>query len=208
LDNFFAWAQGLPVADSPKDVCASDEAKETLRQIKSHHRADFEAVFNGQYRNEEETKESLTEKIASKRDLIEAVVLLEKTFARLLPFCKGYELAIVKRDTAFAPINNKDTMVLGDLKYDLETDLAEDQEYMQMLKDSKRRPSPGTILLRYVGDFLFHHDCDVAHAPEITRLLCCHDNKPWPSGENLAKEYRAMLDRYGVPREHRHRQKN
>jgi len=207
LDNFFAWVQGLPKADKSKEVGASDEAKETLRQIESNHRADFEAVFNGQYGDEEETKESLKEKIAGKMELIEAIEVFEKAFAKRLGFGKGYELAVVKRDTAFAPINNKDTIVLGDLKCDLETGLAEEREYLEMLKDSKKRPSPETILLRAVAWFLAHHNCNPAHALEIMRLLSYHHDKSWQGGEKLAKENRALLDNYGVPREHRHREK-
>jgi len=224
LDNFFKWAQSLTPAAKPNESGASDEAKETLRQIESHHRAVFEAVFKRQYRVGGETKDSMKKKISLQKKWIENIGMLEKTFAEfkhfqeLLQFDGDYELAVIDKqstmplwelneETVFVEIDMQSTILLSEFREDRELDLASYEECLQTMENSKKPVTEESRLLDDVFRFLAFNGYEKPLALEITKLLIWHETGLYPKGEKLPKKFRELLDFFDLPRKHRHRKK-
>ena len=201
LDKFFAWAQDTDRVKEP--------VKGTLRQIESKYRKKFELVFKREYENvkeePEESKKLLAERISHWRKILEESETLEEAFAQMPQISKYCELVLAKRDNGLAADGWPDNSPLAKIKQILEPLLEHDEENLRKLKKHKKPASAQTLLLRAVADFLFRHECGPLHALEITRLLIFHDTKSWPNDEKLAKEYRALMDRYGVSRKRKPR---
>jgi len=224
LDNFFAWVQDTDLAKGPvKETLHLIESKHRKAfevnfeefvqgQEIERTRGPLEVVFKKESSEfKEQHKSDIALRISYRRNLLINIERLEKYFVETFRYEKEYkltppfrpnkdfELAIVEKRKGAAPVNWQEAVLISDLKRMYESVVESDEEYLRQQKKYKKPASFHTWVLREIADFLFRHDCNPAHALEFTKLLICHDTNVWPKDEKLAKEYRALMAKYGVP---------
>jgi len=160
LDNFFAWAQALPTAK------ASDDIKETLRQIENGYRNEFEAAFRGL--GEGLTRKKLDASIKGFKQKFKAVAALEKNIKKAVgtEFAKFVKALPEIAQGGFVSEGEQNLVnELGGFIASCMDRLRHDSYKLEMLEDTSASASRETFLLRNLLVLIrkMNDDCDASN---------------------------------------------